>query len=113
MTRQSQVVKRPNLDIVNNMSTATDLNFTPAAFKAAKLKPVPREVVVRDIHDHIGDSAIEAILVFPDRTTEAELNWSHLRQLFSWVRQQLTSNDPAGRFVYTRACRRRDLQAVL
>jgi hypothetical protein len=95
------------------MITVADLNLTPAAFRAAKLTPVPREVVVRDIHDHIGDPAIEAILVFPDRTAESELSWTHLRRLFSWVRQQLSSNDPSGRFVYTRVCRSKDLQEVL
>ena len=55
---QSQVVNTANADILNDMTTVTELNLTPAAFKAAKLKPVPREVVVRDIQDHIGDSAI-------------------------------------------------------
>ncbi len=95
------------------MTTLADTNLTPAAFEAAKLKPVPREVVVRDIHDHIGDPAIEAILVFPDKTADSELNWPQLRRLFSWVRQQLSTNDPSGRFVYTRVCRSRDLQSVL
>lgn len=95
------------------MTTVADINLTPAAFRAAKLTPVPREVVVRDIHDHIGDPAIEAILVFPDKTAESELSWAQLRRLFSWVREQLSSNDPSGRFVYTRVCRSKDLQEVL
>lgn len=99
-----------NIHILH-MTVGTDFDLSPAAFKAARLTPVPRDVLVRDIHDHIGDPAIEAILVFPDRTTDAELSWSRLHRLFSWVRRSLSANDPDNRFVYTRACRSRDLKA--
>jgi len=94
----------------SGMIAQTDIQLSPAAFKAAKLAPVPREVLVRDIQDHIGDPAIEAILVFPDRTPENEMSWNRLQRLFSWVRHRLSTDDPSGRFVYTRACRTRDLK---
>jgi hypothetical protein len=70
----------------------------------------PDKVLVSSGIDHAGEEALYVYLVFPNRTSDAELAWRRVKPLVAWVHDTLWRADEYRRYPYVRVKRKSEMK---
>ena len=79
----------------------TDLNrlVQPSEFPDTSF-PKPKRITVSETTDSDGEDAYAVQVVFPDRTTDSELDWSRIEGLVTWIRRTIWNEGGNRRWPY-------------